>query len=205
MRNYLVIYNRRAGRIVRHQSFLKPQRALTARFEAEREFRDDPDIEIVVLAADSWDSLPRTHSRYFKGVRELAEDALEREARTAIGVLDNPPMDAEFSDRKRADVLRDALREVIGMLEDARNGGSAWRDSIAARLQRAADDPAQQTAVMHELADLALEAVVAGAVLGELTDRGGPPPDLPRRPGWYWVLLREMADNMPDEVLDPDL
>lgn len=203
MRNYLVIYNRREGRIVRHQSFLKPQQALDARFEAERQYRDEPDIEVVVLGAESWDSLARTHSRYFKGVRELAEDALERQTRTAVGLLDRP-MDNEVSDRSRADVLRDALREVIGMLEDARNGGSAWRDSIIARLQRAADDPAQQTAVTQELADLAIEAVVAGALLGELADRGGPPPDMPRRPGWAWVLLREMANNMPDDVLDPD-
>lgn len=85
MHNYLVIYNRRQGQIVRHRSFRKPQLALNARFEAEREFRDEPDIEVVVLAADSWDSLTRTHSRYFKGVRELAEAALEREARTALG------------------------------------------------------------------------------------------------------------------------
>ncbi len=85
VRNFLVVCNRRQGQIVRSQSFRKAQRALNARFEAEREFRDEPDIEVVVLAADSWESLERTRSRYFKGVRELAEDALEREARTAFG------------------------------------------------------------------------------------------------------------------------
>jgi hypothetical protein len=84
MRNFLVVYNRREGQIVRRRSFGEPQRALIARFEAEREFRDDPDIEVVVLGAESWDSLARTHARYFKGVRELAEDALAREARVAL-------------------------------------------------------------------------------------------------------------------------
>lgn len=82
MRHYLVIYNRREGQIIRHHAYRTPTRALAARFEAEREFREQPDIEVVVLGAESWDSLPRTHSRYFKGVQELAEAALERDVRT---------------------------------------------------------------------------------------------------------------------------
>lgn len=80
MQHYLVIYNRRAGKIIRHQRFQAPGTALAARFEAERELRDEPDIEIVVLSADSWGALKQTHSRYFERVQELAESALEREA-----------------------------------------------------------------------------------------------------------------------------
>lgn len=76
--HYLVIYNRREGQIIRHRQYLSADPALSARFEAEREFRSDPDVEVVVLGAESWDALQRTHSRYFKGVRELAESALER-------------------------------------------------------------------------------------------------------------------------------
>lgn len=83
MQHYLVIYNRREGQIIRHRHFRTPGQALAARFEAEREFREEPDIEVVVLGAESWASLPKTHSRYFKRVQELAEAALEREARTA--------------------------------------------------------------------------------------------------------------------------
>ena len=83
MRHYLVIYDRRKGQIIRHRSQPTPEQALVARFDAEREFRGQPDIEIVVLGAESWDSLRRTHSRYFKDVQELAEAALEYEARTA--------------------------------------------------------------------------------------------------------------------------
>lgn len=82
MQQYLLVYNRRRGRIIRHRSFSQPGPALEARFEAEREFRDEPDIEVVVLGADSWDSLKHTHARYFKGVQELAEAALKREVRT---------------------------------------------------------------------------------------------------------------------------
>lgn len=49
MPNYLVIYNRREGRIVRHHDYGRPKIALDARFAAEREFSGQPDIEIVVL------------------------------------------------------------------------------------------------------------------------------------------------------------
>jgi hypothetical protein len=83
MWHYLVIYNRRAGVIIRRRQFQTADTALAARFEAEREFREEPDIEIVVLGAASWDALEQTHSRYFKGVQELAGAALEREARSA--------------------------------------------------------------------------------------------------------------------------
>jgi hypothetical protein len=81
MRHYLLIYDRHAGQIIRHREFPATRPALAARFEAEREFRGDPDVEIVVLGAASWDALKTTHSRYFQSVQELAGAALEREAR----------------------------------------------------------------------------------------------------------------------------
>lgn len=82
MWSYLVIYDRRAGEIVRHRRFQTAADALAARFEAEHEFCEEPDVEVVVLGADSWDALSRTHSRYFKGVQDLAGAALEREGRS---------------------------------------------------------------------------------------------------------------------------
>jgi hypothetical protein len=83
MQHYLVIYDRREGQIVRHRRFRAAGLALAARFEAEREFRENPDIEVVVLGAESWKSLRRTHSRYFQSVQELAGTALENQASTA--------------------------------------------------------------------------------------------------------------------------
>ncbi len=80
MQHYLLIYNRRAGKIIRHRRFQAPGTALAARFEAEGEFREEPDVEIVVLGADSWEALRQTHARYFERVQELAESALERAA-----------------------------------------------------------------------------------------------------------------------------
>ena len=78
MRHYLLIYDRSAGKIVRHRAYSRADMALKARFEAEREYAGQPEIEVVVLGAESWESLPRTHARYFKGAQELAAEALSR-------------------------------------------------------------------------------------------------------------------------------
>jgi hypothetical protein len=59
--------------------FSQADNALAARFDAEREFNGRSEIEVVVLGADSWEDLTRTHSRYFKGLGELAETALTRD------------------------------------------------------------------------------------------------------------------------------
>lgn len=83
MRQFLMIYDRRTGTIIRHRGYGTPSTAMAARFTAEREFREDPDIEVVVLGADSWEALKKTHSRYFKPVQKLAEAALAREACSA--------------------------------------------------------------------------------------------------------------------------
>jgi hypothetical protein len=82
MQHYLLIYDRRAGKIIRHRHFRTSAPALAARFDAEREFHDNPDIEVVVLGAESWEALSRTHSRYFKDVPALARDVLKRESQT---------------------------------------------------------------------------------------------------------------------------
>lgn len=78
-RHYLLIYDRHQGKVIRQVSFDQADTALAARFDAEREFNGQPEIEIVVLGADSWQALVRTHSRYFKGLHDLAETALARD------------------------------------------------------------------------------------------------------------------------------
>jgi hypothetical protein len=78
MNHYLLIYNRRTGDIVDRAEFNGRSGALAARFKAEREHRGDADIEVVVLGAKSWAALSNTHSRYFRRVRQLADDALNR-------------------------------------------------------------------------------------------------------------------------------
>jgi hypothetical protein len=76
--HYLVVYDRRRGKIIRHGSYDDSGRALAARFSAEREYRGQPEIEVVVLSAESWEALAHTHARYFKGAQELAEATLSR-------------------------------------------------------------------------------------------------------------------------------
>jgi hypothetical protein len=78
VRHYLVVYDRQAGQIIRHRGYRAADRALRARFAAEQEFRGQPEIEVVVLGAESWDSLPQTHARYFERVQDLAASALSR-------------------------------------------------------------------------------------------------------------------------------
>jgi hypothetical protein len=69
--NFLLVYDRPAGQIVRSAEFASGDDALTARFAAEEEFRGNDDIEIVVLGAQSWDVVKRTHARYFYSTEEL--------------------------------------------------------------------------------------------------------------------------------------
>lgn len=73
-----MVYNRREGRILQRGAYERASDAVEARFAAEREFRGQPDVEVVVLGGESWQSVERTHSRYFSRVRDLAEAGLKR-------------------------------------------------------------------------------------------------------------------------------
>jgi len=70
--HYLVVFDRSAGKVLQREKFSDRIEALEARFAVERERRGDPDIEVVVLGARSWDALKRTHGRYFKRFDQLA-------------------------------------------------------------------------------------------------------------------------------------
>jgi hypothetical protein len=72
MNHYLVVFDRSKALVLRHKRYSDRNEALEARFAAEREHRDEPDIEVVVLGAQSWEALKRTHGRYFKGFDQLA-------------------------------------------------------------------------------------------------------------------------------------
>ncbi len=69
MRHFLIIYDRRKGRILELHEY-GPEEAAKAsadRFERERVERADANIEVVLLGADSLDQVKATHSRYFFG------------------------------------------------------------------------------------------------------------------------------------------
>ena len=72
MAHFLLVYDRASGELVRQHAYDDDTAALRARFEAEREFGEQPNIEIVALSAASEEDLRRTHARYFLRLDELA-------------------------------------------------------------------------------------------------------------------------------------
>lgn len=72
MPNFLLIFNRRTGQRSELREFEEYQDAMQARFAAEREHRQEPDVEVVVLTARSEQELRATHSRYFQSTRDVA-------------------------------------------------------------------------------------------------------------------------------------
>jgi hypothetical protein len=75
MNHYLLVFDRAKGEVIHRQRYNVRGDALEARFAEERRHRNDPDIEVVVLGASSWEALVRTHARYFKGFDQLAKGA----------------------------------------------------------------------------------------------------------------------------------
>lgn len=66
MTYYLLVFNRPRGELVREiEEFADHRVAMAERLRLEIENRDDPDLEIVVLGAESRSALENTHSRYF--------------------------------------------------------------------------------------------------------------------------------------------
>ena len=73
MTQYLVRYRRSTGDLLQFED-VGPDRAaaMERRLEEERAYKDDSDVEVVLLTASSREALIRTHARYFKSVPELA-------------------------------------------------------------------------------------------------------------------------------------
>ena len=76
MNHYLIVFDRARGEIVRSEQYETRSESLRARFDAEREFRSNDNIEVVVLGARSQEDLSRTHSRYFTGLSQLIRATL---------------------------------------------------------------------------------------------------------------------------------
>jgi hypothetical protein len=73
VRTFLIVYDRGAGRIEELAEFGEDagDDARRRRVELERKHRTDPNIEVVVLGAESLESLRVTHARYFKTPEQL--------------------------------------------------------------------------------------------------------------------------------------
>jgi hypothetical protein len=78
MRYFLVVYNRITGAVdVKDFAASQREQALEERFARELKERHQPEIEVVVLGAESRAALERTHARYFHSVEELAHNVEE--------------------------------------------------------------------------------------------------------------------------------
>jgi hypothetical protein len=75
VKSFLLVYDRHAGTLLECQEFTgaERERALQERFDRERRYRTDPNIEVVVVTAASREVLEHTHGRYFKTIEQLAE------------------------------------------------------------------------------------------------------------------------------------
>lgn len=76
MKHFLLIYERSTGRLLEQRTYAEGEevRAQKDRFARELQERERPDIEVVLLGAESLDALKKTHGRYFKTMRELLEE-----------------------------------------------------------------------------------------------------------------------------------
>ena len=72
MIQYLVKYRRSTRELLQCENLGSDRAvAMSRRITEEKAHKNDPDIEIVLLTASSYEALVQTHARYFKSVPEL--------------------------------------------------------------------------------------------------------------------------------------
>jgi hypothetical protein len=64
--HFLLVYDRKAQRLVFDESFTDSAEAVRAYEEMEEKHRDDRDKEIVLVGADSLETVMLTHGNYFE-------------------------------------------------------------------------------------------------------------------------------------------
>lgn len=65
LRHFLLVYDLAAQHLIGQQEFDDGDEAATAYAALEREHRDRDDLEIVLVGADSIETIERTHAHYF--------------------------------------------------------------------------------------------------------------------------------------------
>ena len=73
MRYFLLTYDRRRGALISESEYdqTEHQAAMAARASAVAHHIKNPNVEVVLLGAHSRDDLMRTHSRYFRTIKEI--------------------------------------------------------------------------------------------------------------------------------------
>jgi hypothetical protein len=72
MSSFVIVYRRSAQEIVELEQFQDDATAFDFLVDRQRKYGVGPDLEIVLLGAESEEALRRTHARYFSDVGELA-------------------------------------------------------------------------------------------------------------------------------------
>jgi hypothetical protein len=70
--NFLLIYDLRARQLISEQPYRNADEAAVAYAKAEEAHRGDRDVEIVLVGADSLETVKQTHSHYFDGVATVS-------------------------------------------------------------------------------------------------------------------------------------
>ena len=71
----LIAYDLEEGRLLKAEEFTDSEEAMARYAQAESEHFRDPKVEIVLVAADSLDTIRRTHASYFSEKMTLEEIA----------------------------------------------------------------------------------------------------------------------------------
>lgn len=66
--HFLLVYDRQQGRLIQQRPFTSSNEAVQAYEATEEEHRDDKHIEIVLVGADSLETIMLTHGNYFDAV-----------------------------------------------------------------------------------------------------------------------------------------
>lgn len=66
--HFLLAYDRNQGKLIKQQPYSDSDEAVTAYGELEREYRDAKHVEIVLVGADSLQTVMLTHGNYFDAV-----------------------------------------------------------------------------------------------------------------------------------------
>lgn len=68
IQHFLLVFDHRAARLLDERHFgADGEAALKAYSAAERQYRDDRDMEIVLIGSDSIETVRLTHANYFDG------------------------------------------------------------------------------------------------------------------------------------------
>ena len=68
LQHFLLVYDLAAQHLIKQQEFSDGDEAAVAYADLEREYKDRSDLEIVLVGADSIETIKRTHAHYFDAV-----------------------------------------------------------------------------------------------------------------------------------------